>query len=142
MEELEQRIGLKGIPDSGLSTVNAFGIEEDSQYLIDLANNNGPDEISGQSFIMMTLQAVLPGLNFVGDYQISGVEYLDPEGPRSIINGDGTISLVLPSRISEISYIGMKLNPEDSAIIGNLLFKNIEIETGSTVTLLPRPEGQ
>ena len=142
LTELEARTGMKGVSDSLLSEVNAYGVRDDSQYLIDLANNNGPDDLGGQKFMMVLLQTILPGLNFVGEYQISGVEYDDPEALRSVINEDGTITLTLPSRIGEISYIDMKIGSTSSAIIGNLYFKDIELRPDSSVTLIPRPDGQ
>jgi len=142
LTELEARTGMKGISDSLLSEVNAYGVREDSQYLIDLANNNGPDELGGQKFMMVLLQTVLPGLHFVSDYQITDVEYDDPEAPRSTINEDGTITLKLPSRIGEISYIDMRIGSATNAIIGNLRFKDIQLRPTSTVTLVPRPDGQ
>ena len=142
IRELELRTGMTSISDTNLATVNALGIEEDSQYLIDLANNSGPDELGGQNLLMVALQAALPGLNFIGDYLITGVHYTNPDAPRSVINDDGSITLILPDRIDEVAYRNMKVNPTDLYTMGDLLFKNITLEPESSVTLIPRPDGQ
>lgn len=140
MQELEQRIGLASLADDNMQTISAQGINEDSQYLIELGNNSGPDEEGGLKTLMVLFQAGLPLLNFVGDYEITGVSYDDPDGPRSIVNDDGTISLVLPSSIDEIAYRNMSIGSTGTDIIGDLYFRNISTVPDSTVTLIPRPE--
>ncbi len=140
MQELEQRIGLASIGDDNMQNISAQGINEDSQYLIDLGNNNGPDDEGGLKTLMVLFQAGLPLLNFVGDYEISGINYDDPDGPRSIVNEDGTISLILPSSIDEIAYRNMAIGDTSTDILGDLYFRNISTVPDSTVTLIPRPE--
>jgi len=140
VQELEQRTGLASLADDNMQNISAQGINEDSQYLIDLGNSSGPDEESGLKTLMVLFQAGLPLLNFVGDYEITGVTYDDPDGPRSIVNDDGTISLVLPSSIDEIAYRNMSIGNTGSDIIGDLYFRNISTVPDSTVTLIPRPE--
>ena len=139
MQELEQRTGMAGLGDDNMQNISAQGITEDSQYLIDLGNNSGPDEEGGLKTLMVLFQAGLPLLNFVGDYEISGISYDDPDGPRSIVNEDGTISLVLPSSIDEIAYRNMAIGDTSADILGDLYFRNISTVPDSTVTLIPRP---
>ncbi len=140
IQELEQRIGLASLGDDNMQDISAQGINEDSQYLIDLGNNNGPDDEGGLKTLMVLFQAGLPFLNFVGDYEISGVSYDDPDGPRSIVNEDGSISLVLPSSIDEIAYRNMSIGDASTKRVGDLYFRNISTVPDSTVTLIPRPE--
>ena len=117
MQELEQRIGLASVGDDNMQSISAQGINEDSQYLIDLGNNNGP-----------------------GDYEITGVNYSDPDDPRSVVNEDGSISLLLPSSIDEIAYRNMTIGDASTNTLGDLYFRNISTVPDSTVTLIPRPE--
>ncbi|WP_139325790.1 hypothetical protein [Thalassolituus maritimus] len=138
MQELEQRIGLASIGDDNMQNISAQGINEDSQYLIDLGNNTGPDDEGGLKTLMVLFQTGLPLLNFVGDYEINGVSYDDPDGPRSIVNEDGSISLVLPSNIDEIAYRNMTIGETNTDILGDLYFRNISTVPDSTVTLIPR----
>lgn len=140
IQELEQRIGLASLGDDNMQNISAQGINEDSQYLIDLGNNNGPGDEGGLKTLMALFQAGLPFLNFVGDYEISGVSYDDPDGPRSIVNEDGSISLVLPSSIDEIAYRNMTIGDANTNTLGDLYFRNISTVPDSTVTLIPRPE--
>ena len=138
MQELEQRTGLSGLGDDNMQNISAQGINEDSQYLIDLGNNSGPNEEGGLKTLMVLFQTGLPLLNFVGDYEINGINYDDPDGPRSIVNEDGTISLVLPSSIDEIAYRNMAIGDTSTDILGDLYFRNISTIPESTVTLIPR----
>jgi hypothetical protein len=131
---------LASLGDDNMQDISAQGINEDSQYLIDLGNNNGPDDEGGLKTLMVLFQAGLPFLNFVGDYEISGVSYDDPDGPRSIVNEDGSISLVLPSSIDEIAYRNMSIGDASTKRVGDLYFRNISTVPDSTVTLIPRPE--
>lgn len=140
MQELEQRIGLASLGDDNMQSISAQGINEDSQYLIDLGNNNGPDDEGGLKTLMVLFQAGLPLLNFVGDYEITGVNYSDPDDPRSVVNEDGSISLLLPSSIDEIAYRNMTIGDANTNTLGDLYFRNISTVPDSTVTLIPRPE--
>lgn len=140
MQELEQRIGLASLGDDNMQSISAQGINEDSQYLIDLGNNNGPDDEGGLKTLMVLFQTGLPLLNFVGDYEITGVNYSDPDDPRSVVNEDGSISLLLPSSIDEIAYRNMTIGHASTNILGDLYFRNISTVPDSTVTLIPRPE--
>ena len=104
VQELEQRTGLASLADDNMQTISAQGINEDSQYLIELGNNSGPDEEGGLKTLMVLFQAGLPLLNFVGDYEITGVSYDDPDGPRSIVNDDGTALQHRRNRLSQYEY--------------------------------------
>jgi hypothetical protein len=138
--DLEQRTGLISLEDKRLQSVTAQGIRENSQYLIDLGNNNGPDDEGGLKTIMVVFQTALPLLQFVGDYEINGVTYDDPDAPRSIVNEDGSLTLLLPSSIEEIAYRDMQLGETPSGVLGGLYFRNISTLPESTVTLIPRPD--
>jgi hypothetical protein len=138
--DLEQRTGLISLEDKRLQSVTAQGIREDSQYLIDLADNNGPGDEGGLKTIMVLLQAGLPLLQLVGEYEISGVTYDDPDAPRSVVNEDGTVTLILPSSIEEIAYRDMQLGETPSGVLGDLYFRNISTIPESTVTLVPRSD--
>jgi len=137
--DLESRTGMQSIQDSALQAITAQGIKEDSQYLIDLAENNGPDDEGGLKTIMTLLQTGLPVLNFFGDYEITGITYDDPVAPRSTVNEDGSLSLLVPSQINEIAYRDMKVDPNSNITLGDLTFRNISSLPDSTVTLIPRP---
>ena len=47
VQELEQRTGLASLADDNMQNISAQGINEDSQYLIDLGNSSGPDDEGG-----------------------------------------------------------------------------------------------
>ncbi|TNC84973.1 MAG: hypothetical protein CSH37_09235 [Thalassolituus sp.] len=138
--DLEQRTGLISLEDKRLQSVTAQGIREDSQYLIDLADSNRPDDEGGLKTIMVLLQAGLPLLQLVGDYEINGVTYDDPDAPRSVVNADGTLTLLLPSSIEEIAYRDMQLGETPTGVLGDLYFRNISTLPDSTVTLVPRSD--
>ena len=137
--DLESRTGMQSIQDSALQAITAQGINEDSQYLIDLAEGSGPDDEGGLKSIMVLLQTGLPVLNFFGDYEITGVTYADPSAPPSTVNDDGSVSLLLPDNIDEIAYRNIKFDSASSVTLGDLTFRNISSLPDSTVTLIPRP---
>jgi len=137
--QADVRDQLQPLSDDSLSAINAQAAIDHAQYLIDLADNNGPDEDAAENTFMMFLTAVLPVLDFLtSGYEIEGIEYADPDAPKSTVNDDGSISIYLPDRIEGIYFRDMKFNEDDQFTLGDLEFRNIGLTADSAVTLIPR----
>ena len=139
-KEFYRKMHMKPLNNENMNEVAAQGIREDSDYLIELGNNNGPQEEAGQRVFTFFLQSVLGGLNLVTDYEISDVTYSDPDAERVVLNEDGSFTILMPSRIGEIAYRDLSVSGSTGQIIGDLFFRDIRMTDASVVTLIPRPE--
>lgn len=137
-DELYNRMHMAPLNNDYMDNVSAQGIREDVDYLIDMADNGGPDDEAGQRSFTFLVQTLLAGLNLVTDYEISDISYDDPEAERVVVNDDGSIRVLMPSRIGEIAYRNMSVKGQEGAPFGDLFFRDIRTTEGSNVVLIPR----
>lgn len=137
-EAMSERAGMPFIEEGDLSNVTAFGISEDIAYLQNIANQTGPDDDVAATALMAIFEIAVPGFGLLSDYTVSGVEYDDPSGDKSIINNDGTITVVIPDRIGEILFNNFTFgDDENSSPLGVLSFRDIKLIPGSRIILRP-----
>jgi hypothetical protein len=132
---LGQRIGLAPMDEHSMDKITAQGsVRDDFQYLIDVYDG-GPSDEAPEKAVTAFFQTVLPMFEFLTDYTISDVEYRDPDSPQVIANTDGSITIMLPSRIGEIAYRDLAVLGAESTPLGDLIFSNIRTVEGSRIIL-------
>lgn len=93
-EELGQRIGMKAMDEESMGEVTAQGLQNgDYDKLVGIINGTVSDQDAGETSVVAAFESLLPGLNLLTDYEISDVEYHDPNGPRTTLNADGSLSV-------------------------------------------------
>jgi len=132
---LAARVGMEFISETDMSELTAKGLQDNVPYLENVVNQTGPDSAAPETAIMATLEVVLPFLNFMSGYEITDIEYDDPSGPRTIINGDDTVSLILPHRIGAVTYNEFRVLDSNGAPLGELVFSDIELKENSQIIL-------
>jgi hypothetical protein len=133
---LAKRVGMTAIYDDGMSDVVAQGFSEDVDYLMDVIDQTGPSDQAPETALMTVLQIALPFLPAFSGYEISGIQYDDPEAERVIFNADATVTLVLPDRIGEIAYRDFKAKDSNGAALGDVIFSDIRLLDNSTLRLV------
>lgn len=128
------RSGMKMMTEEDMGNVTAQGIGENVAYLQDVLNGDATDEKATESSVMATFETVLPGLNLLTDYEISGVEYYE-DGPATTINADGSISVQVPKRIAEIAFRDVNFRGSNGPAMGDLIIKDLRMSEGSSITL-------
>lgn len=132
---LGQRIGMVPMNATSMENITAQGtLQEDFQYLIDVYDG-GPSDEAPVKAVTAFFQTVLPMFEFLTDYTISDVEYRDPDSPQVIPNADGSITVMLPSRIGEIAYRDLAVLGAESTPLGDLIFSDIRTVEGSRIIL-------
>lgn len=136
--ELEKRVGMKSLEDMGMGDITAQGLQENVAYLQDVLNGNASDEDASTASTMAMFESVLPGLNLLTDYEISGVEYYN-DGPVTTLNADGSLSVQVPKRIAEIAFRNLNVKGSDGPAMGDLIIKDLRMTPESSITLKFRP---
>lgn len=136
--ELEKRVGMKSLEDMGMGDITAQGLQENVAYLQDVLNGNASDEDASTASTMAMFESVLPGLNLLTDYEISGVEYYS-DGPVTTLNADGSLSVQVPKRIAEIAFRNLNVKGSDGPAMGDLIIKDLRMTPESSITLKFRP---
>lgn len=135
---LERLGGMTYIQENDLSDVTAFGISEDITYLQSIANQTGPDDDVAATALMAIFEIAVPGFGLLSEYTVTGVEYSDPNTEKSILNDDGTITVVIPDRIAEIAFYDLSFgDSEEVTPMGNLFLRDIRLLEGSHIILHP-----
>ena len=136
--ELEKRVGMKSLEDMDMGDITAQGLQENVAYLQDVLNGNASDEDASTASTMAMFESVLPGLNLLTDYEISGVEYYE-DGPVTTLNADGSLSVQVPKRIAEIAFRNLNVKGSDGPAMGDLIIKDLRMTPESSITLKFRP---
>lgn len=132
---LGKRIGMVPMNAESMESVTAQGtLQEDFQYLIDVYDG-GPQDEAPVKAVTAFFQTVLPVFEFLTDYTISDIEFRNPDDPQVIANVDGSITVMLPSRIGEIAYRDLSVKGFESTPIGDLVFSDIRTLEGSRIIL-------
>ena len=133
---LAKRVGMTAIYDDGMSKVVAQGFREDLDYLMAVVDQSGPTDQAPEIALMAAIQSAMPFLSVFTGYEISGIQYDDPEAERVIFNADATVTLVLPDRIGEIAYRDFKAKDSSGAALGDVIFSDIHLLDNSTLRLI------
>ena len=119
--------------------MTAFGISEDIAYLQNVANQTGPDDDVAATTLMAIFEIAVPGFGLLSDYTVTGVEYSDPNAEKSLVNADGSITVVIPDRIAEIAFYDLSFgDSEEVTPMGDLFFRDISLIEGSRIILRPK----
>jgi hypothetical protein len=139
-EAMSARLGgMPYIQEDELSGVTAFGISEDIAYLQNVANQTGPDDDVAATALMAIFEIAVPGFGLLSEYTVTGVEYSDPNTEKSLVNADGSITVVIPDRIAEIAFYDLSFgDSEDATPMGDLFFRDIRLIEGSRIILRPK----
>jgi len=133
--ELEKRVGMKSLDEMDMGDVTAQGLQENVAYLTDVINGDASDANASESATMAIFESVLPGLNLLTDYEISGVEYYNPDGPITTMNPDGSLSVQVPKRIGEIAFRNLNIKGSNGPAMGELYIKDLRMTPESSITL-------
>jgi len=136
--ELEKRVGMKALEDMDMGDITAQGLQDNVAYLQDVLNGNASDEDASTASTMAMFETVLPGLNLLTDYEISGVEYYE-DGPITTLNEDGSLTVQAPKRIAEIAFRNLNIKGVDGPAMGDLIIKDLRMTPESSITLRVRP---
>ncbi len=135
--ELEKRVGMKSLDEMDMGDITAQGLEENVAYLTDVMNGTASDENATESATMAIFESVLPGLNLLTDYEISGVEYYE-DGPVTTLNADGSLTVQVPKRIAEIAFRDFNIKGSNGPAFGDLVIKDLRMSPDSSITIRPR----
>lgn len=128
------RSGMKNMTDEDMGNVTAQGLSENVAYLQDVITGDASDEQATETSVMTAFESVLPGLNLLTDYEISGVEYYE-DGPATTINADGSVSVQVPKRIAEIAFRDVNFKGSSGPAMGDLIITDLRMTKESTITL-------
>lgn len=132
---LAQRVGMVPMDSAAMESIVAQGsVRDDFQYLIDVYDG-GPQDEAPVKAVTAFFQTVLPMFEYLTDYTISDVEFRDPANSPVIANPDGSITVMLPSRIGEIAYRDLSVKGFESSPLGDLVFSDIRTLEGSKIIL-------
>ena len=135
-EELGQRIGMKVMDEEFMGEVTAQGLQNgDYDKLVGIINGTVSDQDAGETSVVAAFESLLPGLNLLTDYEISDVEYHDPNGPRTTLNADGSLSVQVPKRIGQIAFRNLNVLGAAGPAMGDLFINDIRLTEGSSITL-------
>jgi len=135
-EELGQRIGMKAMDEEAMGEVTAQGLQNgDYDKLVGIINGTVSDQDAGETSVVAAFESLLPGLNLLTDYEISDVEYHDPNGPRTTLNADGSLSVQVPKRIGQIAFRNLNVLGAEGPAMGDLFINDIRLTEGSSITL-------
>ncbi|MEQ3633794.1 MULTISPECIES: hypothetical protein [Thalassolituus] len=135
-EELGQRIGMKVMDEEFMGEVTAQGLQNgDYDKLVGIINGTVSDQDAGETSVVAAFESLLPGLNLLTDYEISDVEYHDPNGPRTTLNADGSLSVQVPKRIGQIAFRNLNVLGAEGPAMGDLFINDIRLTEGSSITL-------
>ncbi|AHK15247.1 MAG: hypothetical protein VB954_03920 [Thalassolituus sp.] len=135
-EELGQRIGMKAMDEESMGEVTAQGLQNgDYDKLVGIINGTVSDQDAGETSVVAAFESLLPGLNLLTDYEISDVEYHDPNGPRTTLNADGSLSVQVPKRIGQIAFRNLNVLGAEGPAMGDLFINDIRLTEGSSITL-------
>ncbi|WP_338352824.1 hypothetical protein [Thalassolituus oleivorans] len=135
-EELGQRIGIKVMDEESMGEVTAQGLQNgDYDKLVGIINGTVSDQDAGETSVVAAFESLLPGLNLLTDYEISDVEYHDPNGPRTTLNADGSLSVQVPKRIGQIAFRNLNVLGAEGPAMGDLFINDIRLTEGSSITL-------
>ena len=135
-EELGQRIGMKAMDEESMGEVTAQGLQNgDYDKLVGIINGTVSDQDAGETSVVAAFESLLPGLNLLTDYEISDVEYHDPNGPRTTLNADGSLSVQVPKRIGHIAFRNLNVLGAEGPAMGDLFINDIRLTEGSSITL-------
>jgi len=132
--ELEKRVGMKSLDEIDMGDITAQGLQDNVAYLTDVINGDASDENATESATMAMFESVLPGLNLLTDYEISGVEYYE-DGPITTLNADGSLSVQVPKRIAEIAFRDINVRGSNGPAMGDLIIKDLRMTPESSITL-------
>ena len=125
-EELGQRIGMKAMDEESMGEVTAQGLQNgDYDKLVGIINGTVSDQDAGETSVVAAFESLLPGLNLLTDYEISDVEYHDPNGPRTTLNADGSLSVQVPKRIGQIAFRNLNVLGAEGPAMGDLDRKSV-----------------
>ena len=134
-EELGQRIGMKAMDEESMGEVTAQGLQNgDYDKLVGIINGTVSDQDAGETSVVAAFESLLPGLNLLTDYEISDVEYHDPNGPRTTLNADGSLSVQVPKRIGQIAFRNLNVLGAEGPAMGDLFINDIRLTEGSSIT--------
>jgi hypothetical protein len=116
------------LTDTDMGDVTARGSNDSFAYLQGiLAGNN--DGSNGEDNLINLSNLLVPFSDLLDyDMEMSGVTYADGDATR--INPDGSIQLILPVYIEQISYKNIRPKGAESEPIGNVFVNKIDL-TGS-----------
>lgn len=126
--------GMKMMTEADMGNVTAQGLSENVAYLQDVLTGDASDENATETSVMTAFESVLPGLNLLTDYEISGVEYYE-DGPATTINADGSVSVQVPKRIAEIAFRDVNFKGSNGPAMGDLIITDLRMSRESSITL-------
>ncbi len=135
-EELAERVGMQVLDENSMGDITAQGLQNgDYDKLVGIINGTVSDQDAGETSIVAVFESLLPGLNLLTDYEISDVEYHDPNGPRTTLNADGTLSVQVPKRIGQIAFRNLNIIGAKGPAMGDLFINDIRLSEESSITL-------
>lgn len=135
-EELSQRVGMKSLDENSMGDITAQGLQNgDYDKLVGIINGTVSDQDAGETSVVAAFESLLPGLNLLTDYEISDVEYRDPNGPRTTLNADGSLTVEVPKRIGQIAFRNLNVLGAEGPAMGDLFINDIRLTEGSSITL-------
>lgn len=122
--------GLQALSDDDLGDVTAQGAMQNYNKLLDIVSGsvdiNAPDgeEIKTLTGLLSPVSELLDA-----DVEISDVTYA--EGPKTVVNADGSIGLQLPTHIGEIAFKNVRVKGATGGHMGDLHIRDIDLSAVS-----------
>lgn len=139
---LKSGASMQALSDAEMGAVSAQAATDilaNLDHLQDLAADpNASDEDIASTTLETLLNTSLPISNLLdAEMEISGVHYDD--GPRTVINSDGSLQVKLPTQIDQIAFRNVRVQGMSQAHMGDVTIRNISFGAGTRVNISVRP---
>ncbi|GGY54940.1 hypothetical protein GCM10011297_29740 [Bacterioplanes sanyensis] len=137
-----QQGGMQALSEAEMGGVTAQGATDilaNIDRLQDIAANpDASDEDIATTTLETLLNTSLPISNlFDAEMEIRGIEYAD--GPRTVMNTDGSLEVKLPTNIEEVSFRNVRVQGMQDSHLGDVTIRNLSFGAGTTVNISLRP---
>ncbi|ASP39036.1 hypothetical protein CHH28_10255 [Bacterioplanes sanyensis] len=134
--------GMQALSEAEMGGVTAQGATDilaNLDRLQEIATTpNASDDDIATTTLETLLNTSLPISNlFDAEMEIRGIQYAD--GPRTVINGDGSLEVKLPTHIDEVSFRNVRVQGMSNAHLGDVTIRNISFGAGTSVNISLRP---
>jgi hypothetical protein len=121
--------GLTSLNDTDMGNVTARGVNDNLARLQDILEGNQTAN-NGQNSLETITSLLLPASDLLdAEVEMSGVTYAN--GKTTSINEDGSIKLILPTHIDQISFKNIRVKGAENEHMGDLFIKNIDLSNVS-----------
>lgn len=127
--------GLTALSDSDMGKVTAKGPQPNIPTVQDILASTLDTSDYGKIIIETLGNLLLPATNLLNaDIEMSDVTYA--AGPRTILNGDGSIAVALPSHIGQLAFKNVQVSSASGQSLGDVYIKNIDLSDVSVTIRL------